>query len=291
MKNKKIECDIFILGASGMLGNTLLRYIKLINKYNVVGSIRGSKTPEQLKVYDQFIVKKLDVEDYNLLKEKIHEYCPKLIINCVGLVKQVDSSTDPVKAIQINSLLPHRLSSICRSLNSKLIHISTDCVFNGKKNGMYSESDEPDATDLYGRTKLLGELVDSHNITLRTSIIGHELLTKHSLLEWFLSQNKEIKGYTKAIFSGLPTVELARVIHDYVIPNREMSGLYNVSSEPINKFELLNIISKQYSKNIKINVDDEIVIDRSLNSKKFREKTGFKPLSWKEMIYEMYKFR
>tara|TARA_B100000963_G_scaffold361892_1_gene400599 strand:- start:1987 stop:2859 length:873 start_codon:yes stop_codon:yes gene_type:complete len=289
MSNKKSKCDVFILGASGMLGNSLLRYFKKINKYEVIGTIRGSNAPNRLKSYDEFILKNIDVHEEDYLEEKIREYCPKVLINCIGLVKQIDASTDPIKAIQINSLLPHKLLSICKSTDSKLIHISTDCVFNGKT-GMYSEFDEPNATDLYGRTKLLGEIVDSKNITLRTSIIGHELSTKHSLLEWFLSQNDEINGYDKAIFSGLPTVELARVIHDFVIPNKHLSGLYNISSEPINKFELLNIISKQYSKNIKINIDSKLVIDRSLNSNKFRDETGFNPLSWKDMIYEMYKF-
>lgn len=289
MNNQKNECDIFILGTNGMLGNTLLRYFKRNNKYNVIGSIRGSETPKKLNSFDKFIVKEIDVEDKCLLEKTLRQYCPKVIINCVGLVKQVDTSTDPIKAIEINSLLPHRLSSICRSIESKLIHISTDCVFNGDK-GMYSESDEPNATDLYGKTKHLGEVVDSKNITLRTSIIGHELLTKHSLLEWFLSQNEEINGYSKAFFSGFPTVELARVIHDFVIPNKSLNGIYNVSSEPISKFDLLRLISKHYSKKIKINRDSEFIIDRSLDSRKFRSITGFEPFSWDDMIYEMHKF-
>tara|TARA_B100002019_G_scaffold259207_1_gene244435 strand:- start:17984 stop:18853 length:870 start_codon:yes stop_codon:yes gene_type:complete len=287
--NKKKECDVFILGASGMLGNSILRYFKSKNKLNVIGSIRSSKTPQKLNFYDEYIVKNLNIEDENNLREVMQRYCPKIIINCIGLVKQIDSSTDPIKAIQINSLLPHRLTSICESVDAKLIHISTDCVFNGKK-GMYNESDDPNATDLYGRTKLLGEIIDSKNITLRTSIIGHELSTKHSLLEWFLSQDEEINGFDKAIFSGLPTVELSRVIHDFVIPNKHLNGLYNVSSEPINKFELLSLISDQYSKKIKINVDSGLVINRSLNSSKFQDQTGYKSPSWKDMIYEMHKF-
>ena len=287
--NKKKECDVFILGASGMLGNSILRYFKSKNKLNVIGSIRSSKTPQKLNFYDEYIVKNLNIEDENNLREVMQRYCPKIIINCIGLVKQIDSSTDPIKAIQINSLLPHRLTSICESVDAKLIHISTDCVFNGEK-GMYKESDDPNATDLYGRTKLLGEIIDSKNITLRTSIIGHELSTKHSLLEWFLSQDEEINGFDKAIFSGLPTVELSRVIHDFVIPNKHLNGLYNVSSEPINKFELLSLISDQYSKKIKINIDSGLVINRSLNSSKFQDQTGYKSPSWKDMIYEMHKF-
>ena len=186
-------------------------------------------------------------------------------------------------------MLPRKLFNICESINAKLIHISTDCVFNGKK-GSYKESDNPNATDIYGRAKLLGEVINSKSITLRTSIIGHEISTSHSLLEWFLSQKDDIDGYGKAVFSGLTTVELARVIHDFVIPNLNLSGLYNISSEPINKFDLLSLIAEQYRKDIKINKNKKLVIDRSLNSDKFRSETGFKSLSWKDMIYEMYKF-
>ena len=266
-----------------------LRYFRNKNKYNAMGSIRGSEIPEKLNCFDEFIVKKINVEDKCHLEKTLQQYCPKVIINCVGLVKQVDSSADPIKAIEINSLLPHRLSSICKSIDSKLIHISTDCVFSGDK-GMYTEFDHADASDLYGKTKLLGEIIDSKNITLRTSIIGHELSTNHSLLEWFLSQNQEIDGYSNAIFSGLPTVELARVIHDYVIPNESLSGIYNVSADPISKFDLLKLISKHYSKKIKLNRDSSFIIDRSLDSTKYRALTGFAPLSWDDMIHEMHKF-
>ena len=284
------KCDIFILGSSGMLGNTLLRYFESLNQYKVIGSIRGTNPPAELNIFRKLLCNNLDVEDEENLFNVLSKYQPKIVINCIGVVKQLSFSKDPIKSIIINSLLPHKLSEICKSIDSRLIQISTDCVFSGKK-GMYSEFDNSDAQDLYGKTKFLGEVVSSNDITLRTSIIGHELETSHSLLEWFLSQENEVKGFRKAIFSGLPTIELARIIHKFIIPNRNLKGLYHVSSDPIDKFTLLNLISEIYRKEIKVTPDDNLIIDRSLSSKKFKQETGFVPLSWENMIHEMHKFR
>lgn len=288
MSSKK--CDIFILGSTGMLGNTLLRYFDSLNQYKVMGSIRGTNPPAELNVSRKLLLNNLDVENEKDLSNILVEYQPKIVINCIGVVKQLSFSKDPIKSIYINSLLPHKLSEICKSIDSRLIQISTDCVFNGKR-GMYSELDDSDAQDLYGKTKFLGEVIDSKDITLRTSIIGHELETSHSLLEWFLSQEREVTGFRKAIFSGLPTVELARIIHKFIIPNKNLRGLYHVSSEPIDKFTLLKLISEIYGKEIKVTPDDNFIIDRSLSSKKFKQETGFAPLSWENMIHEMHKFR
>jgi len=284
------KCDILIIGSTGMLGNTLLRYFKFKNKYDVIGTCRDSNVPSKLKHLEQSIIRNLDIENEDVLINSLQKYNPKIVINCVGLVKQIDSSSDPIKAININSLFPHKLNNLCKKIDAKLIHISTDCVFDGERGG-YIESDLPNAKDLYGKSKNLGEVTFANSITLRTSIIGHEIETSHSLLEWFLSQNDEIKGYKNAIFSGLPTVVLADVIHNYVIPNKSLSGLYHISSDPINKYDLLKLIAKQYKKEIKIIPDEELVIDRSLNSDKFKKSTGFTPLPWKDMIHHMYKFR
>ncbi len=273
-----------------MLGNTLLRYFESLNQYKVIGSIRGINPPAELNISRKLLCNNLDVEDEENLFNVLSKYQPKIVINCIGVVKQLSFSKDPIKSIIINSLLPHKLSEICKSIDSRLIQISTDCVFSGKK-GMYSEFDNSDAQDLYGKTKFLGEVVSSNDITLRTSIIGHELETSHSLLEWFLSQENEVKGFRKAIFSGLPTIELARIIHKFIIPNRNLKGLYHVSSDPIDKFTLLNLISEIYRKEIKVTPDDNLIIDRSLSSKKFKQETGFVPLSWENMIHEMHKFR
>ena len=175
-------------------------------------------------------------------------------------------------------------------MNARFIHMSTDCVFSGR-DGLYRESDFADADDLYGRSKYLGEVDYPNAITLRTSIIGHELGGgARSLVGWFLAQDGSVQGYSKAIFSGLPTVELARVIKDYVLPRPEMNGLWHVSAEPIDKLELLRLVAKAYGKQIEIRPDDSVRIDRSLNSDRFRAETGFEPLPWPELVRSMCNF-
>ena len=168
--------------------------------------------------------------------------------------------------------------------------MSTDCVFSGLKGG-YKESDFPDANDLYGRSKFLGEVDYPNAITLRTSIIGHELNGSRSLVDWFLSQSGSVSGYGKAIFSGLPTVEIAKIIRDFVIPNPHLHGVYHVSADPISKYELLKLLAIKYDKSIHIDLDNSVVIDRSLNSNKFRSLTGFKPAHWGKLIDTMHNFK
>jgi dTDP-4-dehydrorhamnose reductase len=214
---------------------------------------------------------------------------PDVVINCIGLVKQLAEADDPLIAIPINSLLPHRLARLCELAGARLVHMSTDCVFSGEK-GMYTEADAADAKDLYGRSKYLGEVDYPHAITLRTSIIGHELDGARSLIGWFLAQEGSVKGYRRAIFSGLPTVEIARVIRDHVISHPDLHGIYHVSAEPINKFDLLTLVAQTYGKAIDISADDQLVIDRSLDSTRFRQATGFKPKPWPELVRSMREF-
>jgi dTDP-4-dehydrorhamnose reductase len=186
-------------------------------------------------------------------------------------------------------LLPHRLARHCALAGARLVHISTDCVFSGARGG-YLESDPSDAMDLYGRSKYLGEVDYPHAITLRTSIIGHELGTAHGLVGWFLSQRSSVKGYRRAVFSGLPTVELAKLIRDHVIPRTELRGLYHVSAAPIDKYSLLGLISDTYDFRIEIVPDDQVVIDRSLNSSRFRAASGWNPAEWPALIQAMRDF-
>jgi len=168
-----------------------------------------------------------------------------------------------------------------------MIHISTDCIFSGKR-GNYTEADQSDAEDLYGRTKFLGEVsYTPHTITLRTSIIGRELRNRLGLMEWFLAQKGTIKGYRNAIFTGFTTDELSRIILNYVIPRTDLTGIYQVSSNPISKYDLLMLANDAFEKNITITPDDEYKCDRSLDSTRFREATGYKPPSWPEMIAEL----
>lgn len=196
---------------------------------------------------------------------------------------------DPLQAIPLNTMLPHRLAQLCAVGSSRLVHISTDCVFSGAK-GMYTEADVPDATHLYGRSKLLGEVTAPHTITLRTSIIGTEQATCRSLVGWFLAQTGRVTGYRRAIFSGLPTVELATVIRDQVLPSPELHGLYHVAAEPIDKDALLRLVAAEYGKASEIEASDEVVIDRSLDASRFQAATGYAPPPWPELIRRMRAF-
>jgi dTDP-4-dehydrorhamnose reductase len=184
----------------------------------------------------------------------------------------------------VNAMLPHRLSRYCATQGSRLVHISTDCVFAGTR-GNYRESDTPDATDLYGQSKLIGEVRDErHAITLRSSIIGHELQSRYALIDWFLSQQDRVRGYTRAIFSGVPVAEMARIIGEIVLPRPELHGLYHVAAAPVSKYELLRLVAAEYGKTIEIVPDDSVVIDRSLNGDRFTHATGYVAPPWPDLV-------
>jgi len=284
------EVRVLVLGASGMLGNAVFRFFSCSRGHAATGTVRSSSAlnllPEELRGQ---IVSGVEIYDLDGLMRLFERVKPDVVINCVGLVKQLPGAEDLLTAIPMNALLPHRLLAMCKVAGARLIHISTDCVFDGAR-GMYRESDFADATDLYGRSKYLGELHDPQAVTLRTSIIGPELATAHGLVGWFLAQRGPVKGFTRAIFSGLPTVELARVIRDFVIPAADLSGLYHVSSAPISKYDLLRGVAREYGHSIEIVADGELVIDRSLDSSRFRERTGYVAPAWQEMLRVMHEF-
>lgn len=279
---------IMVLGASGMLGNAMVRVLSENNDCEVFGTTRSGGAsrffPSEIAVR---LVAGVDVENYDALVKAFAQVRPDIVINCIGLIKQLADANDPLLAIPINALLPHRLARLCDLSGSRLVHISTDCVFSGNKGG-YTEDDPSDAKDLYGKSKFLGEVVYPHTITLRTSIIGHELQSAHGLVDWFLSQQQQCKGFTKAIFSGLPTVVLARIIRDVVIPRPELSGLYHVAARPISKYDLLRLVAEVYGKSIEIIPDDSLVIDRSLNAGRFKAATGYAAPEWLNLIKAMH---
>ena len=288
---KMNKVKLLVLGISGMLGNALFRYISSSSDYEVYGTVRSSANkgffaPE----LRSNIISGVEVENHDSLAALFDSVRPEIVINCVGLVKQLKESESALLAVPINTLLPHRLANLSKLIGARFIHLSTDCVFSGKK-GMYKETDFPDAADIYGRSKLLGEVDYQHAITLRTSIIGHELNGGRSLVGWFLSQEHSVVGYKNAIFSGMPTVEIARILKDFVLPNSGLHGLYHLSVEPISKFDLLKLVSEQYQKNIPIIPDEKFTMNRSLDSSKFRKVTGFVPKPWKQLIGEMYEFK
>jgi len=213
---------ILVLGITGMLGSAVFKALCESKRHQVWGSQRGrSPHPKLAEFPSAGILTGLDVLDQDSLTHTFAKVKPNVVINCVGLIKQLDQANDPLVALPINSLLPHRLLQLCEVAGARLVHISTDCVFSGRK-GNYLETDVSDAEDLYGKSKYIGELHNSpYAITLRTSIIGHELGTSFALLEWFLAQQGTVKGFSKAIFSGVPTCELAEIILDHVIPTPE----------------------------------------------------------------------
>ncbi|MEH6445867.1 MAG: SDR family oxidoreductase [Oceanospirillaceae bacterium] len=283
---------ILVLGVTGMLGSTVFNQLSKANQHDVWGTIR-SKECLQFFSKDKHnqLLSNVDVLDQINLIDVLNTVRPDVVINCIGLIKQFSDANNPLMALPINSLLPHRLAKLCLLSNARLIHISTDCIFNGRR-GMYSEDDISDAEDLYGKSKYIGELHDlPHAITLRTSIIGHELNSRTSLVDWFLSQKGEVKGYSKAVFSGLTTLELSKVIADLVIPNPTLRGLYHVSVDPIDKFTLLHTIANVYGLQVKVIADESLCIDRSLDSTNFQVDTGYKPPSWPSLIKNMYEER
>lgn len=282
---------ILILGASGMLGNAMMRVLASDTQYEVFGSARSSAVKNHfLPELANNIITGIDVENTDVLAKLFAQLRPELVINCIGLVKQLAEADDPLHALPINALLPHRLARLCELISARLVHISTDCVFSGRKGG-YLETDEADAQDLYGRSKFLGEVDYPHAITLRTSIIGHELNSANGLIGWFLAQQGSIKGYSNAIFSGLPTCELARVIRDFVLPRPELHGLYHVASKPISKYDLLGLANHEYGKELQIKADDQLKIDRSLNSEKFKLATAYVAPAWPQLVAEMRAFK
>ena len=281
---------ILVLGASGMLGNAMLRTLAEAEGIDVAGTARSASVLRQLDPsLARRVVTGIDVENFDALTALFAEVRPAVVVNCIGLVKQLAQAEDPLHALPINSLLPHRLARLCALVGARLVHISTDCVFNGRK-GDYRESDPSDAEDLYGRSKYLGELGYPHTVTLRTSIIGHELSSAHGLVGWFLAQEGSVKGYRKAIFSGLPTAELSRVVRDVVLPHPELSGLYHVAAQPIAKYDLLQLVREAYGKDIAIEPDDRVAIDRSLNADRFRAATGYVAPPWPALVEQMRDF-
>lgn len=279
---------ILILGGSGMLGHRL--WVELSKAHQAWITVRSSaKVIPNLPGVDRSRIRE-DVEATNFdeVIRALAAIQPDVVINCIGLVKQIPLATDPLTALEINSLLPHRISLISRAAKIRMIHFSTDCVFSGKKAGPYTEADQSDAEDLYGRTKFLGEVAyGPHTLTLRTSIIGRELRTKHGLVEWILSQRQAVKGYRRAIFNGLTTCAVADIILHHVLPNTQLFGVYNLSSYPISKFDLLQYIKEAYRLRTEIEPDDNVVYNRVLDSSRFQMETGFKPPSWPEMIQAM----
>ncbi len=226
----------------------------------------------------------VDVLDFDALRARLERLAPAVVVNCVGVVKQRDEATKAIPTIALNALFPHRLAEAAAAWGGRVVHFSTDCVFSGRRGG-YREEDPSDAEDLYGRSKFLGEVAAPNAITLRTSIIGRELTEHRSLLDWFLSQNgKTVKGYRRVIYSGITTNEMANVVVRLLERFPGLSGLFQVVSEPISKFDLLRLVRDAYRLNITIEPDDAEVSDRSMRGEKFERAIGWRAPAWPEMV-------
>lgn len=278
---------VLVLGGNGMLGHKLVQVFS--KKFDVWTTFR-----EDFNNYQRFgifnrdkSVCGVDAENIESVKSAIDFIKPEVIINAIGVIKQLPSSNNVVKTLTVNSILPHLIADFAQSGKYRFIEISTDCVFSGKK-GNYSENDATDAYDLYGKSKQLGEVTGENCLTIRTSIIGRELLSANSLVDWFLSnRGKTVKGYKKAIYSGFPTIVLAEILSEIINKHLNLNGLYHISSNPINKYELLCLIREAYKADIEIEPFEEFSSDKSLNSDKFRQETNFSPDTWQNMIVQM----
>ena len=279
---------ILILGASGLIGSAMLRAFVIKEEYQVYATYRDSRLPSAFPCIDSSrLFKTLSVDSGDILEILISRIKPDVVVNCIGVTKQMADLAGTVGMISANSILPHKVESLCHRINARFIHISTDCVFSGRK-GDYSECDEPDPMDMYGRSKLVGEPMGKNTLVIRTSVIGHELWTSNGLLEWFLAQEGTCGGYVNAIFSGMTTPVLASLVRDNILGDNSLSGLYHISSSQISKYDLLRLVSKRYCKEIDVLPIDFPVIDRSLDSAKFRSATLTNTHSWPEMIECMY---
>jgi len=281
---------ILVLGGEGMLGHKMFQF--LLSRYpDTACTIRGSLANPFYARTDLFrrgtVIEKVDAMDLPSLGRRLRDRKPRFLVNCIGIVKQREEAMSAVPSITINSLLPHRLAEFAAEWGGRVIHISTDCVFDGKRGG-YTEESPSDATDLYGKTKYLGEVATENALTLRTSIIGRELSHFRSLLEWFLGQKgKQVRGFTRVIYSGVTTNHLAHLVGDLIARHPDLSGLYNVASAPISKHDLLCLLKDAFRLDVEILPDEDEVSDRSLVGDRFRRATGYVCPEWPALAEQL----
>lgn len=279
--------NVLVLGATGLLGNAMFRSLSKTPGAEVTGTVRQEAARS---LFAPRLAARLavvgNIEDPAQQAGLFDAVRPDVVVNCIAVGRPAPA--DPMRSIAVYAMLPQRLSHLCRRKGARLVQISSDGVFSGNR-GAYREADVPDADDVYGASKFLGEVDAPHAITLRTSIIGHELQSGSGLLEWFLSQQGECRCFTRAIFSGFPTIVLADMIRDIVLPRPELSGVYHVATKPISKFDLLGLVADRYGKSITLIADDRRAPDRSLVADRFESTTGYRAPAWPALIDTMYR--
>lgn len=278
---------IVVLGGAGMLGHKIFQHLRERFAGTICTTRQDVHEPPLERVdllHGADVISGVDVMDFRALASRLRNLQPEFLINCVGVIKQRDAAHSPIPSITINSLLPHRLAALVAEWNGRLIHFSTDCVFSGARGG-YTEDDLSDAEDLYGKSKFLGEVAAPNALTLRTSIIGRELLQHKSLLDWFLAQNhKTVSGFKRVIYSGVTTNQMATLVGDVIEKHTNLSGLYQVVADPINKHDLLSLIRDAYQLDVEIIPDEQVISDRSMKGDKLRAAIGYVSPPWPTLI-------
>jgi dTDP-4-dehydrorhamnose reductase len=277
---------VLVLGATGTLGHRLC--LQWAERFECWGTVRSPvDQPVAELLASTHLIAGVAAEQPGTVRAAIEQARPDVVVNCVGAVKQAEAGQRAVPAIRTNSLFPHEVAEICGESSSRMVHVSTDCVFSGRR-GNYSEDDVPDATDVYGRSKLLGEVSGPGLLTLRTSLIGRELQSSLGLLEWLISnRGGTVKGFSRAIFSGLTTIALAEEIGALLEEYPALEGVWHLAAEPIDKFELLSLLVRELDLGIEIVRDDAVKVDRSLDSSRLRRETGREPRRWEEMVEQL----
>jgi dTDP-4-dehydrorhamnose reductase len=268
-----------------MLGHKLCQ--TFAERFETTGTVRRLAPALAEIVGSAHIAEGVRVEQFETVERALADARPDVVVNCIGIVKQAEAAKDPIASIEVNSLFPHRLASACRAAGARLLHISTDCVFSGR-DGDYSEDDVPDPVDLYGRSKLLGEIDGPGAATIRTSMIGRELATAYGLVEWFLAQDGQaVRGFSRARFTGLTTGALAAVLADLAEGGDPSDGIWHLAAEPISKLDLLGLLKDAYGLDVAIEPDDSVAVDRTLDGSRLAQATGVEVPKWGDMIAAM----
>jgi dTDP-4-dehydrorhamnose reductase len=281
---------VLILGGEGMLGHKVFQVLsRRFETYATFRDAQGlwARFPMYMSADPARLLGGADAMDFHSVVRAMGRVRPDVVINCIGIIKQLKEASDPIISLTLNALFPHHLADLCAAAGARLFHMSTDCVFSGRR-GDYAEDDVSDAEDLYGRTKFLGELNRPGCLTIRTSIIGRDFLKQSAFLEWFLShRGGQVRGYKNALYTGLTTQVLARIMGDLVENYPDLSGLYQIASQPISKHDLLVKLREAMKLDIEITPYDDPPCDRSLSAARFLAATGYTIPGWDEMIAEL----
>lgn len=280
---------ILVLGASGMLGFALHRVLH-DSGHVALGTVRSNQPPACSWCRGLEYLTQIEMGDFAAIRAAIARHGIELLINATAL-KTAGNEQQTMALFQVNSVIPRRLGQLAQERDLRLIHFSTDSVYGG--NGApFQDTDTPQPDDLYGMSKFLGEPEGRHSLTLRVSLVGRAVNGGSNLVDWFLAQTGQVRGYAGAMFSGLPVNEIARVIARQVLPKLDdLHGVFNLSAAPISKFDLLALIGKEWKLyNIELVRDDSIVLDRSLDSRLIGKRIEYTAPPWSQLVHEMRKF-